>query len=180
MRRNARRVALHAEQHNADALVLGILHGAQADGSAAAVSVHKNITLLQVHAVNGKSIEQLGLLRIGLIERGGGDIELAAEQLVAHAFGAIDDTSLLTQDGIAGATVDVLSDGDDMRIECGDSLKELLRMRQVALSGHEGDHNLVGAPAAANDGIAKQPRCLSSLKAGICRRSASRAMPLRI
>ena len=102
MRRQCRRVALHAEQHNADALVLGILRGAQADGSAAAVSVHKNVTLLQVHAVNGKSIEQLGLLRIGLIERGGGDIELAAEQLVAHAFGAIDDTSLLTQDALPG------------------------------------------------------------------------------
>ena len=106
------------------------------------------------------------MLRIGLIERGGGDIELAAEQLVAHAFGAIDDTSLLTQDGIAGATVDVLSDGDDMRIECGDSLKELLRMRQVALSGHEGDHNLVGAPAAANDGIAKQSQMLVFVKGG--------------
>lgn len=51
-----------------------------------------------------------------------------------------------------------------MRIECGDSLKELLRMRQVALSGHEGDHNLVGAPAAANDGIAKQPQMLVFVK----------------
>lgn len=81
--------------------------GAQTDGAATTVSVHKNVTLLQVHAVNRELIEQLGLLRIGLVERGGGDIELAAEQLVAHAFGAIDDTSLLTQDGIAGATVDV-------------------------------------------------------------------------
>ena len=53
-----------------------------------------------------------------------------------------------------------------MRIECGDSLKELLRMRQVALSGHEGDHNLVGAPAAANDGIAKQPQMLVFVKGG--------------
>lgn len=51
-----------------------------------------------------------------------------------------------------------------MRIECGDSLKELLRMRQVALSGHEGDHNLVGAPAAANDSIAKQPQMLVFVK----------------
>ena len=100
MRRQCPRVALHAEQHNADALVLGILRGAQTDGAATTVSVHKNVTLLQVHAVNRELIEQLGLLRIGLVERGGGDIELAAEQLVAHAFGAIDDTSLLTQDGI--------------------------------------------------------------------------------
>ena len=161
---NARRVALHAEQHNADTSVLGILRGAQTDGAATAVSVHKNVTLLQVHAVNRELIEQLGLLRIGLVERGGGDIELAAEQLVAHAFGAIDDTSLLTQDGIAGATVDVLSDGDDMRIKRRDGFKELLRMRQVALSGHEGDHNLVGAPAAANDGIAKQPQMLVFVK----------------
>ena len=53
-----------------------------------------------------------------------------------------------------------------MRIECGDGLKELLRMRQVALSGHEGDHNLVGAPAAANDGIAKQPQMLVFVKGG--------------
>lgn len=53
-----------------------------------------------------------------------------------------------------------------MRIECGDSLKELLRMRQVALSGHEGDHNLVGAPAAANDGIAKQTQVLILVKGG--------------
>ena len=53
-----------------------------------------------------------------------------------------------------------------MRIECGDSLKELLRMRQVALSGHEGDHNLVGAPAAANDGIAKQSQMLVFVKGG--------------
>ncbi len=146
--------------------VLGILRGAQTDGAATTVSVHKNVTLLQVHAVNRELIEQLGLLRIGLVERGGGDIELAAEQLVAHALGAIDDTSLLTQDGIAGATVDVLSDGDDMRIERRDGLKELLRMRQVALSGHEGDHDLVGAPAAANDGIAKQPQMLVFVKGG--------------
>ena len=53
-----------------------------------------------------------------------------------------------------------------MRIEYGDSLKELLRMRQVALSGHEGDHNLVGAPAAANDGIAKQSQMLVFVKGG--------------
>ncbi|MFR3924816.1 MAG: hypothetical protein ACLTXI_06150 [Collinsella sp.] len=49
------------------------------------------------------------------------------------------------EDGVAGrplmfwATV-------TMRDECGDSLKELLRMRQVALSGHERDHDLVGTP----------------------------------
>ena len=126
---NARRVALHAEQHNADTSVLGILRGAQTDGAAAAVSVHENVTLLQVHAVNREPIEQLGLLRIGLIERGRRDIEFATEQLVAHALGAIDDTSLLTQDGIARAPVDVLSNGDDIRIERRDSLKELLRMR---------------------------------------------------
>ena len=84
---------------------------------------------MQIHTVDSEPIEQFGLLRVGLIKRGGGDVEFAAEQLIAHAFGAIDDTSLLAQDGIAGATVDVLGDGDDMRIECGDSLKELLRMR---------------------------------------------------
>ena len=85
--------------------------------------------MLQVHAVNRKLIEQLGLLWIGLIERGRGDIEFATEQLVAHALGAIDDTSLLTQDGVTGTAVDILGDGDDMRIERRDGLKELLRMR---------------------------------------------------
>lgn len=53
-----------------------------------------------------------------------------------------------------------------MRIECGDSLKELLRMRQVALSGHERDHDLVGTPAAADDGIAKQTKMLVLIKGG--------------
>ena len=59
-----------------------------------------------------------------------------------------------------------MGDGDDVRIECGDSLKELLRMRQVALSGHERDHDLVGAPAAADDGIAKQTKMLVLIKGG--------------
>ena len=53
-----------------------------------------------------------------------------------------------------------------MRIECGDSLKELLRMRQVALSGHERDHDLIGTPAAADDGIAKQTKMLVLIKGG--------------
>ncbi len=65
---------------------------------------------------------------------------------------------------LPGTSVDVLGDGDDMRIECGDSLKELLRMRQVALSGYEGDHNLVCAPTTANDGIAKQAQMLVFVK----------------
>ena len=72
----------------------------------------------------------------------------------------------LTQDGVARASVDVLGDGDDTRIECGDGLKEFLRMRQVALGGNEGDHDLVGAPAAANDGIAKQAQMLVLVKGG--------------
>lgn len=164
MRRNASGVALHAEQHNAGAFVLGIFCGAQTDGSAAAVGIHEYVALLQIHAVNGESVEQLGLLRIGLIERGRGDIEFATEQLVTHALGAIDDTSLLAQDGIAGAAVDILRNGDDMRIECSDGLKEFLCMRQVALGGHESDHDLVGAPATANDGIAKQTEMLVFVK----------------
>ena len=53
-----------------------------------------------------------------------------------------------------------------MRIECSDGLKEFLRMRQVALGGHEGDHDLVGAPAAANDGIAKQAKMFVLIKRG--------------
>lgn len=53
-----------------------------------------------------------------------------------------------------------------MRIECGDGLKELLRMRQVALSGHERNHDLVGTPTAADDGIAKQPQMLVFVKGG--------------
>ena len=53
-----------------------------------------------------------------------------------------------------------------MRIECPDSLKELLRMRQVALSGHERDHDLVGTPAAADDGIAEQAQMLVLVKGG--------------
>ena len=59
-----------------------------------------------------------------------------------------------------------MGDGDDVRIECGDSLKELLRMRQVALSGHERDHDLVGTPTAADDGIAKQTKMLVLIKGG--------------
>lgn len=59
-----------------------------------------------------------------------------------------------------------MGDGDDARIECGDGLKEILCMRQVALGGHEGDHDLVGAPAAANDGIAKQAQMLVLVKGG--------------
>lgn len=161
---NARRVALHTEQHDADTLVLGFFSCAKTDGAAAAVGIHKHIVLAQIHAIDSELVEQLGLLRVGLVERGRGDIEFATEQLVAHALGAIDDTSLLTQDGVTGASVDVLGNGDDMRIECGDSLKELLRMRQVALSGHEGDHNLVGTPTAANDGIAEQPQMLVFVK----------------
>ena len=163
---NARRVALHAEQHNADASVLGILRGAQTDSSATAIGIHEYVALLQVHAVNRELIEQLGLLRVGLVERGGGDIELAAEQLVAHALGAIYNAGFLAEDGVAGTSVDVLGDGDDVRIECGDSLKELLRMRQVALSGHERDHDLVGMPTAADDGIAKQTKMLVLIKGG--------------
>ena len=54
----------------------------------------------------------------------------------------------------------------DVRIERGDSLKELLRMRQVALSGHERDHDLVGTPTAADDGIAKQTKMLVLIKGG--------------
>lgn len=96
------RVALHAEQHNADALVLGIFSCTKTDGAAAAVGVHEHIALVQSHAVDSELVEQLGLLRIGLIERGRGDIEFATEQLVAHALGAINDTSLLTQDGVTG------------------------------------------------------------------------------
>ena len=119
---------------------------------------------MQIHAVDSELIEQLGLLRVGLIKRGGGDVEFAAEQLVAHAFGAIHDAGFLAEDGVAGASVDVLGDGDDARIECGDSLKELLRMRQVALSGHERDHDLVGTPTAADDGIAKQSEMLVLVK----------------
>ena len=84
---------------------------------------------MQIHAVDSELIEQLGLLRVGLIKRGGGDVECAAEQLVAHAFGAIDDTSLLTQDGVTGTSIDILGNGDDMRIERRDGLKELLCMR---------------------------------------------------
>ena len=159
-------VALHAEQHNADALVLGGFGCAQADSSATAIGIHEHVTLLQIHTVNGELIEQLGLLRVGLVERGGGDIELAAEQLVAHALGAIDDAGFLAEDGVAGTSVDVLGDGDDMRIECRDGLKELLRMRQVALSGHERDHDLVGTPAAADDGIAEQAQMLVLIKGG--------------
>lgn len=166
MRRNARRVALHSEQHDADTLVLGFFSCAKTDGAAAAVGIHKHIVLAQIHAIDSELVEQLGLLRVGLVERGRGDIEFATEQLVAHALGAIDDTSLLTQDGVTGASVDVLGNGDDMRIECGDSLKELLRMRQVALSGHEGDHNLVGTPTAADDGIAEQAQMLVLVKGG--------------
>ena len=59
-----------------------------------------------------------------------------------------------------------MGDGDDARIECSDGLKEILCMRQVALGGHEGDHDLVGAPAAANDGIAKQAQVLVLVKGG--------------
>ena len=84
---------------------------------------------MQIHAVDSELIEQFGLLWVGLVERGGGDVEFAAEQLIAHAFGAIDDTSLLTQDGVTGTAIDILGNGDDMRIECRDGLKELLRMR---------------------------------------------------
>ena len=125
---NAGGVALYTEQHNAGAFVLGIFCGAQTDGSAAAVGIHEYVALLQIHAVNGESVEQLGLLRIGLIERGGGDVEFAVEQLIAHAFGAIDDAGLLAQDGIAGAAVDILRNGDDARVECGNGLKEFLCM----------------------------------------------------
>ena len=163
---NAGGVALNTEQHNAGAFVLGVFCGAQTDGSAAAVGIHEYVALLQIHAVNGESIEQFGLLRISLIERGGGDVEFAAEQLIAHAFGAIDDAGLLAQDGIAGAAVDILRNGDDMWIERGDGLKEFLCMRQVALGGHESDHDLVGAPAAAHDGIAKQTKMLVLIKSG--------------
>ena len=68
-----------------------------------------------------------------------------------------------------------------MRIECGDSLKELLRMRQVALSGHEGDHNLVGTPTAADDGIAEQAQMLVLVKGGnVQALSFTRELPLRI
>lgn len=73
---------------------------------------------------------------------------------------------VLAEDGVAGASVDVLGDGDDARIECSDGLKEIPCMRQVALGGHEGDHDLVGAPAAANDGIAKQAQVLVLVKGG--------------
>ena len=69
------------------------------------------------------------MLRVGLIKRGGGDIEVAAEQLIAHALGTIGDTSFLTQDGVTGTAIDILGNGDDMRIECRDGLKELLCMR---------------------------------------------------
>lgn len=39
-------------------------------------------------------------------------------------------------------------------------------MRQVALSGHERDHDLVGMPTAADDGIAKQTKMLVLIKGG--------------
>ncbi len=39
-------------------------------------------------------------------------------------------------------------------------------MRQVALSGHERDHDLVGTPTAADDGIAKQTKMLVLIKGG--------------
>ena len=39
-------------------------------------------------------------------------------------------------------------------------------MRQVALGGYESDHDLVGAPTAANDGIAKQTEMLVFVKGG--------------
>lgn len=68
---NARRVALNAEQHNADTLVLGIFSCAKTDGTAATVGVHEHIALVQIHAVDSELIEQLGLLRVGLIKRGG-------------------------------------------------------------------------------------------------------------
>ncbi len=123
-------IALNTEQHNAGALVLGIFCCAQTDRAAAAVSVHKHVALVQIHTIDSELVEQLGLLRIGLVKRGGGDIELAAEQLVAHAFSAMDDAGLLAQNGVTGTSVDILGDGDDVRIECGDSLKELLRMRK--------------------------------------------------
>ena len=106
------------------------------------------------------------MLRVGLVERSGGDVELAAEQLVAHALGAIDDTSFLTQDGVTGTAIDILGNGDDMRIERRDGLKELLRMRQIALGSHEGDHDLISTPAAANDGVAKQAQMLVLVKGG--------------
>ena len=159
-------VALHAEQHNADTLVLGIFSCAKTDGTAATVGIHEHIALVQIHAVDSEPIEQLGLLRVGLIKRGGGDVEFAAEQLVAHALGAIDDTSFLAEDGVAGTAVDILGDGDDMRIECRHGFKELLRMRQVTLGGHERNHDLVGTPTAADDGIAEQAQMLVLVKGG--------------
>ena len=121
---------------------------------------------MQIHAVDSELIEQLGLLRIGLIERGGGDIELATEQLVAHALGAIYNAGFLAEDGVTGTSIDILGNGDDMRIERRDGLKEIPCMWQVALGGHEGDHDLVGAPAATNDGIAKQAQVLVLVKGG--------------
>ena len=76
------------------------------------------------------------------------------------------DAGLLAQDGVARASVDVLGDGDDMRIERGDGLEKLLRMRQIALGSHEGDHDLISTPAAANDGVAKQAQMLVLVKGG--------------
>ena len=78
----------------------------------------------------------------------------------------MDDAGLLAQDGIAGTAVDILGNGDDMRIECGDGLKELLRVRQIALGGHERNHDLIGTPTATNDGIAKQTKMLVFVKGG--------------
>ena len=59
-----------------------------------------------------------------------------------------------------------MGNGDDMRIERRDGLKELLRMRQVTLGGHERNHDLVGTPTAADDGIAEQAQMLVLVKGG--------------
>ena len=134
-------VALHAKQHNTDALVLGGFGCAQADSSTTAIGIHEYVALLQVHAVNRELIEQLGLLRVGLVERGG---EISNSQPSSWSrMHSAPYTMRVSSPRMAlpGRPLMFWATVTMCGLKCGDSLKELLRMRQVALSGHERNHD---------------------------------------
>ncbi len=151
-------VALHAKEHDARTRSLGCLGGAKPDGAAAAVGVHEHVSVAQVHAFDRDAVEQLGLLGVRLVERGGGDVERAAEELVAQGLLAADDARLAPEDGVGHAAVDVLGHADDPLVDGEDAVEEFLGMRKVALRGHDREHERVGLPAGAQHGVAQKAR----------------------
>ena len=50
-----------------------------------------------------------------------------------------------------------MGQADDARVDARHGIEELLGTGQVALGGHEGEHELIGAPAGTEHGVAQEP-----------------------